>query len=368
MQALRNPLASFVAVFLCIGISPAQEDAKKQLLPLAELPDLKPPSESLALIELTDGNQASRLYLTNTTGDEIARAVFGIEPSFKEAFVDGRWQRCQAFPPETVVSKCADGVLEGLPPPLPPGHAILVHSRDPFIGDTEGEVRFCLPRINAAPLVTKPRKGSYDEAELETASEDLRSYLGLHEELYEFFKGNRRDKDAVFTSVGELAATLELERSYDKCGLTRKYVFRWLGENPKGFPDTTPAEMAALREVLAKPWHRIRDDGNRLETCLGALSQAGSKKHPVGAPARYPAMVWRYLSCHSRPRILEESCINPERWDAIEKQKASGNIWGANAEELMKLGMLAEKAVRSGSKEEAKAARPFLRFSVAHTN
>ncbi|QJE94743.1 hypothetical protein [Luteolibacter luteus] len=239
---------------------------------------------------------------------------------------------------------------------------------DRYTGDTEGEIRFCLPLINAATLVTKPQKGAYNEAELKIASEDLCSYPGLIGELHEFFKGTRPNENTVFTSVGELAATLELERSYDTCGLTRKSLAKWLEENPKGFSTTIPAEMDALREVLAKPWDRIRDDRNRLETCLNALSEAGLKKHAVGTPARYPAMVWRYLNSLSSAMLLDEFCINPERWDAIEKLKASGNVWGASAEELAKLGILAEKSVRSASSKEAKAARPFLRFSIAHAN
>lgn len=368
MKATRHPLIPWFSMLLCLGMSSAQEGTKKQPIPLAALPDLKIPAESLTLVEGKDHGGLMRLYVANTTTKEIPGGVFGFGPAFKEAFVDGRWQCCQSFPPETVVHKCADEIIERLPPPLPPGHAWVIQERDSHTGDTEGEIRFCLPLINAAPLVTKPRRGSYSESELESASKDLSSYWGLNEELHELFKENRPNKGIVFTSIGELAATLELERSYDKCGLTRQSVARWLEENPKGLATTIPAEMAALREVLAKPWHRIRDDRNRLETCLNALSQAGLKKHPVGDPARYPAMVWRYLSIQSKLRMADEYCINPERWQAIETIKASGNDWGANAEELAKLGVLAEKSVRSANKKEAEAARPFLRFSVAHAD
>lgn len=363
MKAIRRQLVPWLSILLWAGMSPAQELPKKKPVPLAGLPDLKPPAESLALVEEKD-----TLYLANTTSKEIPAPVFGFEPAFKEAFVNGRWQRCQSFPGEIVVNKCADGILDALPPPLPPGHAWLLQARDRYTGDTEGEIRFCLPLINAAPLATKPRKGSYSEVELESSSKDLCSYWGLNEELHEFFKGNRPDKGTVFTSIGELAATLELERSYDKCGLTRQSVARWLEKNPKGFATTIPAEMTALREVLAKPWDRIRDDRNRLETCLNALSEAGRKKHPVGTPARYPAMVWRYLSVQSRLRKADEYCLNPERWDAIERMRASGNDWDAGPGELAKLGLLAEKSVRSANKLEAKAARPFLRFSVAQAD
>lgn len=368
MTITRRQLVPCLSILLCIGMSPAQEATKKQPVPLATLPNLTPPAGLLALVEAKDHEGLMRLYLANTTSEQISGAVFGLEPAFKEAFVDGRWQRCQSFPPETVVHKCAHDILDQLPPPLPPGHAWVLQEHDRHVGDTGGEVRFCLPLINAAPLASKPRKGSYHQAELESASRDLCSYWGLGEEVHEFFKGKRPNEGVVFKSVGELAATLELERAYDKCGLTRQLVARWLEENPQGFPTTIPAEMTALREVLAKPWDRIRDDRNRLEICLNALSRAGLKKHPVGDPARYPAMVWRYLSIQSKLRMADEYCINPERWQAIEALKASGNDWGASAGDLANLGILAEKSVRSTNEKEAKAARPFLRFSVAHTN
>jgi hypothetical protein len=212
MKITRRQLVPWLSTLLCIGMSPAQEATKKQPVPLATLPNLTPPARLLALVEAKDHEGLMRLYLANTTSEQISGAVFGLEPAFKEAFV------------------------------------------------------------------------------------------------------------------------------------------------------------AAVREVLAKPWDRIRDDRNRLEICLNALSRAGLKKHPVGDPARYPAMVWRYLSIQSKLRMADEYCINPERWQAIEALKASGNDWEASAGDLASLGILAEKSVRSTNEKEAKAARPFLRFSVAHTN
>ena len=319
---------------------PARSAPNEPPIPLALLPELKVPQGKLTLITSPGENAAAKLILTNTTEKVVEGAMFGVEPRFKEVWSHGAWRRCSSFEP----IRCADDVLANVGPALPPGHATVLETIDWNAGDTDGLVRYCQPLFLGPPVVTESRNGRYSRAGLEQASKDIYSYWGISSELRTcLLKGSLRE-GSIFTSIGELAAALELERAYDESGLAREMVRRWLEKNPNGFAKTSPAEMKALREVLARQWTRSRDEQNCLKVCLDALSQAGDKKHPVGVPARYPAVVWRYLSIQPRLRKDDESNQNPERYEAIQKLKASGNEWGASPEEMARMSSLAKKS------------------------
>lgn len=328
MKATWRQILPLFSALLCIGTPSVRAAPNEEPVPLAKFQELKVPEDKLTLITPSGEENSTKLFLANTTGKVVKGAEFGINPRFKEVCIQGVWRRCWSFEPE----KCADGIMANVGPDLPPGHATFLDTIDWNAGDTEGLVRYCQTMFFGAPIVTESREGRYSKEGLEKASRDIYSYRGISKELVTCLLHGRIQEGSIFKNIGELAAVLELERAYDECGLPRDIVRRWLEKNPKGFAKTSPSEMKALSEVLARPWTRSRDEQNCLKVCLDALSHAGEKKHPVGDPARYPAVVRRYLSIQPSLRKDDESYQNPERYEAVQKLMASGNTWGASPE------------------------------------
>jgi hypothetical protein len=321
-------------------------------IPLDQLEGLKIPPGEVSLILDPKGP----VYLVNATRDAQAGLDHGLKEVFKEVKIEGRWHRCRSFE----IEKCADIPII---PDLPAGHALAKATASWDSGDKEGEIRYCLTRLASPPLVSSAIQGRYSQAALEASSKDFFNYHGTLEEVLGSLREGHWGGASLAKGIGELAALLELERSYDRCVHLRRIVGDWLEKNPNGGGIASRTETEALRKALAKPWERSLDERNCFKTCLAALSQGTKGKHPVGSPARYPALIWAYLA--KQPKLRGEPADsdyyqNPGRRAELERLKASGNRWGAEPEELKQIRILADRSMKSGNKREAEAAKWFL--------
>ncbi len=319
-------------------------------IPLDWLPKEPPfPAGKLSLRidpeDRSDGNIA--FILANNTPEE--RLVYPLP--FQEIKVGKHWIRSQPYVPF-----CGSGGAEGR---IRAGRALVWPVPDPGRGDMDAEIRYCLSGYQQEPLTSAPMKGKVRAADVDAAGCDAVARIGLLDEL-------NRCASTVWTAgrftadAGEFAAAMELERAYDESRQARTKLRRWLDRKPG-----IPAEDAALlHAVLQRPWERVLDERNCLETCIRALSASPAEREAAapGNPLRYPAVVWGYLV--SEPETRFETFINPERHAALEALKASGNPWGATPEECRTLAALAERSIRSGDEREARQARAFLNMTA----
>ncbi len=332
-----------------------QRDFMEGPVPLSWLPEgLTYPENEVSLVPdpKTRGRDGIALYLVNTSAETIKVVRYPYSGVFQEVKQGEEWKRCEPFYPD-----CISGSDELRFENLEPGHALILCGVDPNFGDLEGEVRYCFDGPSA-PIASAGIKGRISSKAYEEAKKDIGSFSHLMVVVSSFIGSDGKDWRKHYRMAEGLVARMELERHYDESGAIRELAGKWLADERK-HARPSPECAAALRAVLNRPWDRIRDERACFRRCLDALSSKRGKKYPYGSPERCRAAVWNHLT---DGKYLDdaERFINPERWAALERLKATDNPWGAEPEELAKLVKLAREAMRAGDAEEQAAARGLL--------
>lgn len=314
-------------------------------VPVPWMPDdLAPPANAISLIADPNDHRGKSMvaYLVNDRDEPTAPVpcVF----VFQEIKIGRNWVRSEPFTPV-----CGSGGKDY----VRPRHARILHVPRADLGDMEAEIRYCLFTGTQMLLVTRTIKGKVRSADLNKAGEDLATREGIAEEIEGLYPGIPREAGIV-TSAFELAAAMQLERAYDESRRSRASLRHRIEQN--AFADGK--ELALLKGVLSQPWEEVMNERNCLALCIDALSKSATGPCQPGTPAAHPAMVWSYLA--EEPKRRREFLVNPERFAVRQALDASGNPWGATAEECKTLRDLAQVSINRGDTREKKAAAEAL--------